>query len=121
MRPVIDVGQLLAASLSLARSAGQIIRDVSRSGRLEVVDKADPTATPLRPSASVDDPMTVADIASQRLIVGGLLSLFPGLTVVGEEDVPAVAAALPPSLDAAFDLGRVPPDLRAVPLDDVCV
>jgi 3'-phosphoadenosine 5'-phosphosulfate (PAPS) 3'-phosphatase len=63
----------------------------------------------------------VADLASQKLIISGLWSVYPGLAVVGEEDTPNLSAAEEkPRLDLV-DLEAVPRELRAVPLDDVCV
>ncbi len=105
----MNLGVLLSASLSLARQAAGIIRRVSLSGNLGTIQKG------------VDDPMTVADLESQRLIVGGLWSVYPGLAVVGEEDTPdVVASAVKPRLDL-IDLLRVPSELREVPMDEVCV
>ncbi len=109
MKGLVNVGVLLSASVSLARQAGRIIRRVSQSGDLGTVQKG------------VDDPMTKADLESQRLIVGGLWSVFPGLAVVGEEDTPGVVASKEqPRLDL-IDLESVPRELRAVPLDELCV
>jgi 3'(2'), 5'-bisphosphate nucleotidase len=106
---LVNVGVLLSASLSLARQAGRIIRSVSQSGDLGTLQKG------------IDDPVTRADVAAQRLIVGGLWSVFPGLALVGEEDTPdVVASAEQPRLDL-IDLESVPRDLRAVPLEELCV
>jgi 3'-phosphoadenosine 5'-phosphosulfate (PAPS) 3'-phosphatase len=76
----VNVGQLLSASVALARQAGSIIRSVRQSGDLQTQNKG------------VDDPCTVADVRSQRLIIGGLRSVWPSLVVVGEENTPDVQA-----------------------------
>ena len=107
----VDIGVLLSASLSLARQASSIIRRVSQ-GELIITQKG---------SDGVDDPMTQADEASQKLIIAGLWSVYPGLSIVGEEDTPELQPALEqPALDL-IDLARVPEGLRNVPMDDVCV
>ncbi len=75
----VDLGVLVSACVSLARSAAREIRSVSASGALNTVDKG-----------GGDDPMTEADLRSQRLIIAGLWKLCPGIAVVGEENTPEV-------------------------------
>ena len=113
--------ELCTAAAVLARRASIIIQHVRKSGQLHVLDKA-PTAAPasLAQGAIAVDPCTVADVLSQRLIIGALRQLFPALVVRGEEDEneadpqqkaaieaePAMHALLPhllaPVLDGAF-------------------
>ena len=69
----MDITTLLSVCIDLAQQAGATIRDIQRSGKLDVKDKGG------------DDPMTAADLAAQELIVGGLLNLWPELRIVGEE------------------------------------
>ena len=76
MQKVVDLGVLLSASLSLARQASRIIRHVSQ-GELVITQKG---------RDGQDDPMTQADEQSQKLIIAGLWSVYPGLAVVGEEE-----------------------------------
>ena len=69
----------------------------------------------------VDDPMTQADLASQKLIISGLWSVYPSLQIVGEEETPDLQpAAEKPQLDL-IDQSKVLPELKEVALDDVCV
>lgn len=50
-----------------------------------------------------DDPLTIADIKSQTLLIQGLLNFFPSLKIVGEED-----ETFP---DFSFDYTKIHPDL----------
>ncbi|CAF3936526.1 unnamed protein product [Rotaria magnacalcarata] len=66
--------RVLSASLTLAKRAGQLIKDVQMSGKsLDIVDKGH------------NDPQTRADRASQQLIISALAQHFPQLTIRGEE------------------------------------
>lgn len=68
--------RVLSASLTLARRAGQIIKEIQTSGSsLEIIEKG------------VNDPQTIADRASQQLIVSSLIRHFPQLTIRGEEKI----------------------------------
>ncbi|CAF3376598.1 unnamed protein product, partial [Rotaria sp. Silwood2] len=67
--------RVLSASLTLAKRAGQIIKDVQMSGSLDIVEKG------------FNDPQTIADRASQQLIVSSLAKHFPQLTIRGEENI----------------------------------
>jgi 3'-phosphoadenosine 5'-phosphosulfate (PAPS) 3'-phosphatase len=97
--------------LLLARQASKIIRDVSKSG-IEVTQKG---------IGGVDDPMTQADLASQKLIISGLWSVYPSLNIVGEEETPDLQpASTPPQLDL-IDQSKVLPELQQVAVEDVCV
>ena len=126
----VSMAELLSASIDLARHAGKRIKEIYQSGHLGAVDKSNPNtapsdtnqATAAAPFGTIDDPQTLADIASQKIILGSLARAFPGLRLVGEEgDVPASPADLvTPSLQLV-DSGRFPERLRAVPLSSVTV
>lgn len=80
----ICLTQLTSAAAVLAQRAGALIRHVRASNALNILDKE--AALSKSDAASVQDPCTVADVLSQRLIVNSLRSLFPALRVCGEED-----------------------------------
>ncbi|CAF0788268.1 unnamed protein product [Rotaria sordida] len=67
--------RILSASLTLAKRAGQLIKDVQMSGSLDIVEKGH------------NDPQTIADRASQQLIISTLTKHFPQLTIRGEENI----------------------------------
>eukprot|EP00899_Mesostigma_viride_P023515 jgi/Mesvir1/4348/Mv02432-RA.1 len=79
--------------------------------------------------AGVMDPQTQADVKSQQLILGSLERGFPGLTVIGEEemelaDVPEEFRTLPDAslLDQGpWASGALAEELRQVSLQDVVV
>jgi len=80
--------RVVSASLTLAKRAGQIIKDVQMSGTsLDIVEKGR------------DDPQTKADRASQQLIVSSLTKYFPQLTVRGEENIPIEKSAATSDID----------------------
>jgi len=124
------MAELISASIDLAHHAGKRIKQIYESGHLGAVDKSNPHTAPSdtnratadNPFGTIDDPQTLADIASQKLILGSLAHTFPGLRLVGEEgDVPASAADLvTPSLQLV-DGSRFPDSLRSVPLSSVTV
>jgi 3'(2'), 5'-bisphosphate nucleotidase len=67
-----------------------------------------------------DDPMTVADIRAQQLIVGALERVWPHLQIVGEEDCTTPPTDISLRLDLVGE-ASVPQSLRAVPNDEVVV
>ncbi|CAF3923351.1 unnamed protein product, partial [Rotaria sp. Silwood1] len=75
--------RVLSASLTLAKRAGQLIKDVQMSGSLDIVDKGH------------NDPQTIADRASQQLIISSLTKHFPQLTIRGEENIKIENAETP--------------------------
>ena len=78
----IQVARLLSCCVPLAEMAGEIVQQVSSSGKLDVMNKASP-------SKGVFDPYTEADVAAEKFIAGALKALFPEVVVVGEEGVSA--------------------------------
>ena len=126
----VSMAELLSASIDLAHHAGKRIKQIYESGHLGAVDKSNPNTAPSdtnqvtvdSPFGTIDDPQTLADIASQKIILGSLARAFPGLRLVGEEgDVPASPADLvTPSLHLV-DATKFPDRLRSVPLSAVTV
>lgn len=103
--------RLLSASVAAARKSGAIIRQITQKGDLKIKDKG------------YDDPQTEADRQAQHCIVATLQSRFPGICVVGEEDLPLVQDK---HLVAVEDDGEIlectcPDELRNVQLSDVTV
>lgn len=70
------VMRVVAASVSVANRAGQIIRDIMSKGELGVVEKG-----------GKDDLQTEADRSAQRSIVASLTRQFPKCAIIGEESL----------------------------------
>ena len=146
----IDVIALTSALVDLANAASAVIRSVFESGDLRVVDKDKVSTSELSAAASapearlahvikrsssgvaqrVGDPQTIADVQSQKLIVGSLRNVFPRLTVVGEEGdlsyeqedtiIPRLNLLDASPLVTAADASQ-PHPLRSVDVNDVVV
>eukprot|EP00743_Colponemidia_sp_Colp-15_P010277 GILK01011302.1.p1 GENE.GILK01011302.1~~GILK01011302.1.p1 ORF type:complete len:298 (+),score=19.76 GILK01011302.1:61-954(+) len=104
----VALSSLVSASIDLAERAGRLIREVVASGNLQTVDKG------------VDDPQTIADIRSQRLIVSSMIKAWPGLQVIGEEELHGDVAQY--AVDPKMDLVRnhqFPPHLEALSTADI--
>ena len=67
--------RLVAAAVSASNKSGQILRDIKKSGKLNVQEKA------------ANDFVTKADFMSQLNIIRSLESMFPKLRFCGEEGV----------------------------------
>lgn len=124
------MAELISASIDLAHHAGARIKQIYESGQLGAVDKSNPSAAPTdsnpatasAPFGSIDDPQTLADLASQRIILGSLQHTFPGLRLVGEEgDIPISPADLVAPKLSLVEAGRFPEQLRRVELERVTV
>jgi HAL2 family 3'(2'),5'-bisphosphate nucleotidase len=90
-----DVRQPLSAMVAAVRAAARVCRDVqARLATSDAVVKADAS------------PVTVADLASQALIVHALATSVPGVPVAGEEDAALVTGAGSDALRATV-LGHV--------------
>jgi len=81
----VDLNCLMSACYDLARQASVVVRSVFSSGDLKVVEKAENSSQPSTDEKKVVDPQTIADIMSQKLIVGSLKNTFKDLTIIGEE------------------------------------
>lgn len=71
--PAIDPQQIEAVFRRLAIEAGRAIMDIYNSGELGVEAKAD------------DSPVTLADLAADKIIRAGLIAAFPDVQLVTEE------------------------------------
>mgnify|MGYP001105364251 CR=1 FL=1 len=85
----IDLRQLLSVCYELSQHAGESIRRIFDSGNLGAIDK-DPSHPQSASSpgqfGNINDPQTLADLESQRVIIGNLIRLYgPDLKIVGEE------------------------------------
>jgi 3'-phosphoadenosine 5'-phosphosulfate (PAPS) 3'-phosphatase len=98
----------LSACIFASQHAGEIIQAVWKSGELDIKEKGK------------NDPFTQADLRSQQLIMGLLRKQWPELAMVGEENVEIPRVEKVPATDL-IDLGKVPENLREVPIEDVCV
>ncbi|GAB1609572.1 3'(2'),5'-bisphosphate nucleotidase 1-like [Argonauta hians] len=67
--------RLMSASVTASVQAGTTIRDILKTGKLDIKDKG------------IDDLQTEADRSAQRCIIGSLQHHFPKVTFVGEEDL----------------------------------
>ncbi|XP_075147269.1 3'(2'),5'-bisphosphate nucleotidase 1 [Haematobia irritans] len=65
--------RLMALSISTAKRAGGIIRDVMQKGNLGIIEKGK------------DDLQTEADRSAQRCIIASLSQAFPNIRIIGEE------------------------------------
>jgi len=109
----ISLPHLVSACIDLAERAGSLIREVHSSGDLNVKIKG-------VTSNGVDDPLTEADLQSQKLIIGGLTNIWKGLHIVGEEDCEIPTIDLVPSLTLTKDY-EFPVSLQIVNIDDIIV
>jgi 3'(2'), 5'-bisphosphate nucleotidase len=109
---LIHIGELVSVCVDLAEQAGATIKQVHSSGQLKIQIKG-------YSETGVEDPLTEADTKAQVVIVDGLLSKWPALKIVAEEDrVDNKPPATKPRTDR-IDLSKVPVKLRYVPLADV--
>nr|ABF82444.1 biphosphate nucleotidase [Paracentrotus lividus] len=104
--------QVMSSAHAIASKAGMIIRDIMKAGDLGVVLK----------NQREDDPQTEADRKAQRCIVSSLQTRFPGITVIGEEDLIESATDLIEMGDSEDVLSKACPDsLKSVSLADIVV
>ncbi|XP_055380496.1 3'(2'),5'-bisphosphate nucleotidase 1 [Condylostylus longicornis] len=68
------VMKLMGLSISAAKRAGGIIRDIMKSGQLDIVEKE-----------GKDDLQTEADRSAQRCIIASVSKQFPNIKIIGEE------------------------------------
>jgi 3'-phosphoadenosine 5'-phosphosulfate (PAPS) 3'-phosphatase len=69
----INIAEFLSVLIFLSEECGKVIRRIESSGELEKITKVD------------DSPVTLADLQVQKTIEVCLQSLYPTLTVEGEE------------------------------------
>ncbi|KAI7799908.1 3'(2'),5'-bisphosphate nucleotidase 1 [Triplophysa rosa] len=70
--------RLVATAYAVAEKAGSIVRKVLYSGELGIIEKTGP-----------NDLQTLADRLVQKSICASLSKMFPKVTIIGEEDLPA--------------------------------
>lgn len=119
----LDLVKLLEVCVALSEQAGDIIREIWKSGSLQVVEK------------QKDDPLTQADILAQDFIVKGLRTFSKNVKIIGEEDnshellsvqIPKDIKELfvPPNPKQLFfepKLSEFPSYLRKVPIEEICM
>lgn len=108
----IDLRELLSAAIDLAKKAGDAIYDVRHSGSLDTQEK-----TP-------GDPVTRADFESQKIILGTLMHMYPGLRFIGEESISSETykgVTFPVINKDIVPASRIPEKYRALPLEDITV
>ena len=91
---MINLSHLYSACIQLALKSCEIIRRVHADGSLSTFYKTHDNG---------DEPCTVADLHSQRVIMSSLERYFPGLRMIGEEEV-TTDPDLYISLRAAHDI-----------------
>jgi 3'-phosphoadenosine 5'-phosphosulfate (PAPS) 3'-phosphatase len=69
------LSRIIAAAVNISQRSANILRDVKKSGELNIKEK------------QADDYVTKADFLSQLNIVRSLEKLFPKLKICGEEGV----------------------------------
>jgi len=107
------VARVMAASVTVADKAAEIIRGIMRAGDLGIVEKT-----------GANDLQTEADRSAQRCIVANLARQFPKLTIIGEEepdDRPIPAEWEVEGLDARAEGLPCPAALSAVTEDEIVV
>ncbi len=122
---LVNIADLLSVSLRAARAAGVVLRHVAAASQdLKTVNKAANTGG--------WDPQTVADRHAQEVIIKTILTAFPGIPIVGEEDseepLPESAPEIPAAATTPSDAGIVqaladacPQSLRNVPIQDIAI
>ncbi|CUT99590.1 3'2'5' bisphosphate nucleotidase 1 [Echinococcus multilocularis] len=104
--------KLMASSVSIATVAGSIIRRILSSGKLGIVDKG------------VNDLQTQADRSVQHCIVTSLSKKFPGICIIGEEDLgnnEQPYSELVEDTDPSVLAKNCPKGLESTTVDDVVV
>lgn len=106
------VVRLVSASVMIANRAGSIIREIMKAGDLGVVHK----------DKAKTDPQTEADRKAQRCIVASLSKRFPGVAVIGEEELTQDEESLLEMGDSEEVLKvECPADLKDVQPSEVCI
>lgn len=121
----IDLSDLLSVCAGLATVAGESIRRIFDSGSLGTIDKDKQDQVASSVAANVVDPQTLADLESQRIIIGNLQRIYgPALRIVGEEGELDNAAG--PDGARLHEVSRdkfkdvpFPAELKAIPIADL--
>ncbi|GMR36885.1 hypothetical protein PMAYCL1PPCAC_07080, partial [Pristionchus mayeri] len=99
------LSRLVASSVKVSRTAGDLIKGILARGELGVIDKG---------SATAYDPQTEADRAAQYLIVQSLHRKFKDICIIGEEEKVSAVEVLEDG--AALDVLSLsfPPELASI-------
>ncbi|XP_011504138.1 PREDICTED: 3'(2'),5'-bisphosphate nucleotidase 1-like isoform X2 [Ceratosolen solmsi marchali] len=104
--------RLLAYSVTAAKRAGKIIRDIMSQGDLNIVDKGK------------NDLQTEADRSAQRCIVTSLTKQFSDVTIIGEEESSSCEVPtdwVVTEMDQEVLSINLPTNLENVNASDLCV
>ncbi|XP_033102470.1 3'(2'),5'-bisphosphate nucleotidase 1-like [Anneissia japonica] len=108
------VMRLVSASVSVAKRAGTIVRDIRSKGSLGVVEKT-----------GKNDLQTEADRKAQRCIVASLTRRFAGIIVIGEEELPKEEEIDENLIENGYseevDESECPEALKDVNIEDVVI
>jgi len=102
----ICLRSLISASIDILPHSSAIIREVAEGGNLQKKFKI------------ADDPVTIADVQAQALIVSSLRQSFPSLTIIGEETTDPVT---PRELNLNLISADMPPHLQNLRSEDIVV
>lgn len=118
-----SMNDLASACLDLSLIAAAKIKDiVINKVDLQIIDKGDDESNP-----KALDPTTIADLTAERIIAGSLRKSFPGLNVIGEEDIEDVGPEFIHSPNFQLlsksmgELGTMPTAWKDTKVEDVCV
>lgn len=107
--------RIVASSVAVVRRAENIVRDILKSGDLGIVEKG------------FKDLQTEADRSVQRCIVGSLQKQFPGVTIIGEEDLKMEEVVNESWIVTDEDekvlekSDQLPEDLKSLKNEDICL
>lgn len=111
---MLNLEELVSACVDLAQKAGEVIREVHRSGKLNVQIKG-------KTLTGLDDPLTEADLRAQQLIIRGLRNVWgEELSIIGEEDCEIPMHDIKPSLTLTSP-HKLPENLRNVNMSDIVI
>lgn len=105
--------RLISSAVSIAKRAGDEVRRITKSGRLDVVDKG------------IRDYQTEADRRAQRMIIASLSKKFNRCAIVGEEDLEENAeidrTLIVDSFEEEILKLNLPKEYQDVKVDDVTI
>ncbi|KRW99652.1 hypothetical protein PPERSA_03453 [Pseudocohnilembus persalinus] len=84
----VKISQIISCCIQLALESSRIINSIQQTDSKNIQMKG------------VDDPMTVADVKAQTLIIKALRKFWPSIQIVGEEDIEYEG-------DLGFDVNKI--------------
>jgi len=105
---IVQLSKLLSACIHLVKQAGKEIQLIHQGKNLDITYK------------SKDDPVTVADFISQKIIVGGLKAVWPDLTIIGEESIETPISNEIPELNIIGD-DFIPHNLKEILSSEITI